>query len=58
MIIDITGTILTPSTGGTDCLGNGLHKDAQGMTIECCCDECGYFLLCFPKYEHPTHEKE
>lgn len=35
--------ILTPSENGKDCLGNGTHED-----IECCCDECEYYLLCFP----------
>ena len=41
--IDITGVEITP--GDPDvCLGNG----EQG--IECCCDECDYFLLCFPEF--------
>ena len=26
MIVDITGTVLTPGNGGKDCLGNGFHK--------------------------------
>ncbi len=42
MIIDITGTILTPGNGGKDCLGNGIHDD-----IECCCDECDYMRCCW-----------
>ena len=42
MIIDITGTVLTPGNQGKDCLGNGSHKG-----IECCCDACNYFLCCF-----------
>ena len=42
MIIDITGTILTPGNYGNDCLGNGEHEG-----IECCCDECDYMLCCF-----------
>ena len=42
MIIDITGTVLTPGNGGKNCLGNGLHEE-----IECCCDACNYFLCCF-----------
>lgn len=41
MIIDITGTILTPGNLGNDCLGNGEHEG-----IECCCDECDYMLCC------------
>ena len=43
-IIDITGVELTPGTP-TVCLGNG----EQGF--ECCCDECDYFLLCFPEFD-------
>ena len=40
--MDPTGTLLTPSPGGEECLGNGRHED-----VECCCDECDYFLDCF-----------
>lgn len=46
--IDITGTVLTPSKDGVDCLGNGKHIDENGDEIECCCDECNYFFECFP----------
>lgn len=46
IIIDITGTPLTPSFHGEKCLGNGEHSD-----YECCCDECDYYLLCFPEYD-------
>ncbi len=45
-VIDITGVELTPGEP-TVCLGNG----EQGF--ECCCDECDYFLLCFPNF-YPT----
>ena len=41
-VIDITEVELTPGEPNV-CLGNG----EQGF--ECCCDECDYFLLCFPK---------
>lgn len=41
-IIDVTGIELTPADP-KKCLGNG----EQGF--ECCCDECDFFLLCFPK---------
>lgn len=34
---------LTPSPNGEDCLGNGKH---EGIEIQC--DECDYFLECFP----------
>ena len=40
-VIDITGVELSPGEP-TVCLGNG----EQGF--ECCCDECDYYLLCFP----------
>ncbi len=43
-VIDITGVELMPGEP-TVCLGNG----EQGF--ECCCDECDYYLLCFPKFE-------
>ena len=43
-IIDITGVVLTPGKPDV-CLGNG----EQGF--ECCCDECDYFLLCFPEFD-------
>lgn len=45
-LVDPTGTKLTPSWHGEDCLGNGEHPD-----IECCCDNCNYFLACFPDYK-------
>ena len=42
--IYITDIELTP--GKPDiCLGNG--EDG----FECCCDECDYFLLCFPEFD-------
>lgn len=45
-IIDVTGTPLTPSKQGKKCLGNGEH-----LEYECCCDECDYYLYCFPQYK-------
>ncbi len=42
MIIDYTGAILIPGNGGKECPGNG-----QYPVIECCCDECDYYLCCF-----------
>lgn len=43
--IDITGTPLSP--GKPDkCLGNGEHEE-----YEICCDNCDWFLLCFPEYD-------
>ena len=46
MIIDVTGTVLTPGNLGTDCSGNGLHKG-----IECCCDECDYMMCCMESHD-------
>ena len=46
MIIDITGTILTPGNQGNDCLGNGEHDG-----IECCCDECDYMMCCLEHHD-------
>ena len=48
--IDITGVELTPGKP-TVCLDNG----EQGF--ECCCDECDYFLLCFPAFDLKNQEK-
>ncbi len=41
-----TGILLTPSYHGEECLSSG---DYPGY--ECCCDECDYFLFCFPELE-------
>ena len=43
-IIDITGVELMPGIPAV-CPGNGEHG------FECCCDECDYFLLCFPEFD-------
>ena len=48
-VIDITGIELLPKEP-TVCLGNG----EQGF--ECCCDECDYFLRCFPEFD-PKKQK-
>ncbi len=48
-VIDVTGVELTPAAP-TVCLGNG----AQGF--ECCCDECNYFLFCFPECDLKDEE--
>ena len=49
-VIDITGIELTPGEPSV-CLGNG----DQGF--ECCCDECDYFLLCFPEFDIKIEDK-
>ena len=47
MIIDITGITLIPGNLGKDCPGNGEH-----VLVECCCNECDYFLCCIDE-EYP-----
>ncbi len=37
---------LTPSMQGRHCLGNGRHPE-----YNCLCDECDYFLFCFPQFD-------
>ena len=49
-IIDITGIELTPGDPVV-CLGNG----NQGF--ECCCDECDYYLLCYPELNSKNDEE-
>ena len=43
---DITGVLITPSRQGRKCLGNGMNPE-----YECCCDECSYYLYCFPQFD-------
>ena len=50
-IIDITGIELSPGKP-TACLGNGERG------FECCCDECDYFLLCFPEFDVQFKEEK
>ena len=46
-----TGILLTPSFHGDACLGNG-----DNLGYECCCDECDYYLYCFPDWkEQPLY---
>ena len=48
-VIDVTGVEISPGEP-TVCLGNG----KQGF--ECCCDECDYYLLCFPEFDQKNKE--
>ena len=48
-VIDVTGVELTPAEPDV-CLGNGKQGFAH------CCDECDYFLLCFPEL-YPDRER-
>lgn len=57
VIKDVTGIELTPGRGGADCLGNGLHSDAFGNEIECCCDECDYFSCCYTEADENECDK-
>jgi len=41
----ISNIELTPGSNGELCPGNGEHEG-----IECQCDECDYYLLCFTGY--------
>ncbi len=50
-VIDVTGVELTPGKP-TVCLGNGW----QGF--ECCCDECNYFLICYPEYDIKVEKRK
>ena len=43
-VIDVTGVELTPGKPD-ECLGGDKHPE-----YPLCCDECDYFLLCFPEY--------
>ena len=49
-IIDITGIELTPGEPLV-CLGNGEHG------FECCCDECDYYLLCYPEFNSKNNQR-
>lgn len=46
---DLTGPELTPGNPEL-CKGNGEFLTDTGEAIEICCDECDYFLVCFPEY--------
>ena len=39
--MDVNDVELTPGNPSA-CLGNGKHE------FECLCDECDYYLFCFP----------
>ena len=49
-VIDVTGIELTPGDENA-CLGNGDHG------FECCCDECDYYLFCFPEFDPRVREE-
>ena len=42
----ITGIFLSPGFHGENCPDNG---NTEGQ--EYCCDECDYYLICFPDWE-------
>ena len=41
-----TGIVLVPSFHGEDCPGSG-----DRFPLDCCCDECDYFLCRFPDWD-------
>jgi len=45
LYLDSTGTVLSPSFHGEICAGNG-----ERPNIACCCDECDFYLVCFPDW--------
>ena len=49
-VIDITGIELMTGEPLV-CLGNG----EQGF--ECCCDECAYYLLCYPEFDAKNNKE-
>ena len=49
-VTDITDIELMPGKPAA-CLGNG----EQGF--ECCCDECDYYLICFPEFDLKNEEE-
>ena len=49
-VMDITSVELAPGKP-TACLGNGEPG------FECCCDECDYYLLCFPEFDPQKQEE-
>ncbi len=47
MILDFTKVELIPGNNGKDCKGNGTKTNDFGQLIECCCEECDYYLCCY-----------
>ena len=45
-----TGAELTPGNPNA-CQGNGKHKD-----FEICCDNCDFYLTCFPNWKKGIEE--
>ena len=57
MRIRATKIEMIPGNEGKNCPGNGEHYDNKGRLIECMCDECDYFLLCFEEWADFVHGK-
>ena len=49
-IFDVTGAELAPGDR-EHCQGNGEHPD-----FEICCDNCDYFLKCYPEYQQEVDD--
>lgn len=56
-VTDITGVELTHYHPDI-CNGNGETLDERGNLIECCCDECDYYLGCFASEGETRHSSE
>jgi hypothetical protein len=52
VIIDVTGVPLSPGNP-KDCEGNGEHPGK-----ECCCDECDFFMECYPEWDTPLPKEQ
>lgn len=55
--IDVTGVPLKPGDM-RNCAGNGKFYDIDGNKIECCCDNCNFFIECILKTNLPEFQDE
>ena len=53
LLAPCTGLSLTPSHHGKACKGNGDDPE-----YECCCDECDYYLNCFPDWNAEDFDRK
>ena len=54
--IDVSGVVLKPGNM-RECAGNGKFIDGEtGEKIECCCDNCDFFIECILKTDFPEFE--
>lgn len=50
--IDITGIVLSPGKPEV-CKGNG-----KADPLKCCCDECNFYLECFPEWNKFVYDEK